>query len=107
MHASLAGFDSLQFVTRNLTISGGASGRQVHTARPTIALPEFVLCTGLCMSEESRTPCPGVPLRRADGSTCTCDERWPLLRCVEDAHVPGPRGHMRSDPCPAARTHRR
>ena len=62
------------------------------------AVPELAYCAGPCVSEESRTACPGVPLQRSGGDPCTCDAGWPLLRCKEDVDAGR---HMRVDPCPA------
>ena len=88
---------SLQFLGRSKNQSGAAFGNRSRG----LAVPELAFCAGSCVHEESRTPCPaGVPLWRADGSPCTCDPHWPLLRCLEDVRS-GRARHTRVDPCPA------
>jgi len=72
-----------------------------HAASALFQPPELVLCSGACVREESNTPCPGVPLQRTDGSPCTCDRSFPLLRCIEDAGR-----QAAADPCPAHGTAR-
>lgn len=111
------GYQSLQLLAR--WTNGNASA-----PRPRVwdAWPELAYCAGACAREESRSACPGVPLVRADGSPCTCDPSWPMLRCLEDvagAELQAPhtggrlaeatpramvRRHMRADPCPGRGT---
>ena len=82
------------------------------------SIPELVLCLGPCVSEESTSPCPGLPLWRDSlGATpCACDQAYPLLRCREETAAGHSAGHSAGDsaghsagdsagdPCPA-RTH--
>lgn len=95
------GDGSIQFVGRegNVTdtqMANDTSSKPHHDhAHELWHMPELVLCSGTCVTEESRSPCPrGVPLQRNDGSTCECDEAFPLLRCREPGQAP------REDPCP-------
>ena len=96
------GYGSIQFVGSNgpadTTANETSSGLHVIQTgwiHGQFRMPELVLCSGRCVTEESRTPCPGVPLLQTDGSPCECDEEFPLLRCRREPGQP-----PRVDPCP-------
>ena len=61
------------------------------------APPELVLCAGDCITEESRSPCPGVPLLQPNGSPCECSAEAVTLNC-NAGRLP-PNGN--DDPCAA------
>ena len=96
--------------------SGSGSGGEAYDAssssphhpawRGAWSIPELVLCLGPCVSQESTSPCPGLPLWRDSlGATpCECDQAYPLLRCREETAAGQDSAGDREDPCPA-RTH--
>ena len=79
------------------------SHHSLYRRRGWRGIPELVMCSGPCITEESTSPCPGLPLWREDGAPCECDHAYPLLSCRESQSRHQSAARDREDPCPSRR----
>jgi len=97
------GYGSVQILgresSREATAEPGGAPAGRRGWRGAWSIPELVMCSGPCMTDESTSPCPGLPLWRQDGTACACDHAYPLLRCRESSEP------ARRDPCPSRHEH--
>ena len=64
-------------------MDSGAWGRPWHREK-NVGPPEFVLCTGECVTRTSHSPCPGQQLYNSRGLPCRCDVNSEMLSCAAE-----------------------